>query len=44
MMNKEYYSEGDENAERGNEEKKAWCERENNGCSIITLLWCIPPF
>ena len=43
-VNKEYYFEGDEKAERGSEEKKAWCEGGNNCCSIITMLWHIPPF
>jgi len=26
-VKKKYYFEGDEKAERGSEEKKAWCER-----------------
>jgi len=29
---------------RGSEEEKAWCEGENNDCSIMTTLQCIPPF
>ena len=43
-VNKKYYSEGDEKAERGSEEKKALCEGENNDCSIMTMLRCISPF
>ena len=41
---KKYYSESDEKAERGSEEKMAWCEGQNNDCSIMTTLQCIPPF
>jgi hypothetical protein len=37
-------SEGDEQTERGNEEKMIRFVEGENGCSIKITLWCIPPF
>jgi hypothetical protein len=38
-------SEGDAKVQRGNEEKKVrFVEGKKNGCSIMTMLQCIPPF